>query len=144
MKCSEVMTDNPACCLPGDLVSQAARVMRREHVGPVPVISDEQTRELIGIVTDRDLAIKVVAESRDSNKTTVGEVMTNTIVACRGDDDMSSAIAAMEEHQIRRIPVIDQGGRIVGIISQADVATRVHEPERTAEMVEEISRAAYA
>jgi CBS domain-containing protein len=110
----------------------------------VPVISDEQTRELIGIVTDRDLAIKVVAESRDSNKTTVGEVMTNTIVACREDDDMSSAIAAMEEHQIRRIPVIDQSGRIVGIISQADVATRVHEPERTAEMVEEISRAAYA
>jgi len=144
MKCSEVMTDNPVCCLPGDSVSQAARVMRREHVGPVPVISDEQTRELIGIVTDRDLAIKVVAESRDSNKTTVGEVMTNTIIACREDDDMSSAIAAMEEHQIRRIPVIDQGGRIVGIISQADVATRVHEPERTAEMVEEISRAAYA
>jgi CBS domain-containing protein len=144
MKCSEVMTDNPVCCLPGDLVNQAARVMRREHVGPVPVISDEQTRELIGIVTDRDLAIKVVAESRDSNKTTVGEVMTNTIVACREDDDMSSAIAAMEEHQIRRIPVIDQSGRIVGIISQADVATRVHEPKRTAEMVEEISRAAYA
>ncbi len=144
MKCSEVMTDNPVCCLPGDLVSQAARVMRREHVGPVPVISDEQTRELIGIVTDRDLAIKVVAESRDSNKTTVGEVMTNTIVACREDDDLSSAIAAMEEHQIRRIPVIDQAGRIVGIISQADVAIRVHEPEETAEMVEEISRAAYA
>jgi CBS-domain-containing membrane protein len=70
--------------------------------------------------------------------------MTNTIIACREDDDMSSAIAAMEEHQIRRIPVIDQGGRIVGIISQADVATRVHEPKRTAEMVEEISRAAYA
>jgi CBS domain-containing protein len=144
MKCSEVMTDNPVCCLPGDSVSQAARVMRREHVGPVPVISDEQTRELIGIVTDRDLAIKVVAESRDSKKTTVGEVMTNTIIACREDDDMSSAIAAMEEHQIRRIPVIDQGGRIVGIISQADVATRVHAPKRTAEMVEEISRGAYA
>jgi CBS domain-containing protein len=144
MKCSEVMTDNPVCCLPGDSVSQAARVMRREHVGLVPVISDEQTRELIGIVTDRDLAIKVVAESRDSNKTTVGEVMTNTIIACREDDDMSSAIAAMEEHQICRIPVIDQGGRIVGIISQADVATRVHEPKRTAEMVAEISRGAYA
>lgn len=142
MKCSEVMTDNPVCCLPGDSVSQAARVMRREHVGPVPVVSDERTRELIGIVTDRDLAIKVVAESRDPNSTTVGDVMTNTIVVCREDEDLCSAVAAMEEHQIRRIPVIDQGGRLVGIISQADVATRVHEPERTAEMVEEISRAA--
>ncbi len=68
--------------------------------------------------------------------------MTRAIVVCREDDDLSSAIAAMEEYQIRRIPVIDRGGRIVGIISQADVATRLHELEKTAEMVEEISRAA--
>ena len=140
MKCNEVMTDNPVCCLPGDSVSQAARVMRREHVGPVPVVSDERTRELIGIVTDRDLAIKVVAELRDPNHTTVSDVMTNTIVVCREDDDLSSAIAAMEEHQIRRIPVIDQGGRIVGIISQADVANRVR--ESMVEMFEGIPRAA--
>ncbi len=140
MKCSEVMTDNPVCCLPNDSVSQAARVMRREHVGPVPVVSDERTKEIIGIITHRDLAIKVVAESRDPNRTTVGEVMTHTIVVCREDDDLSNAIAAMEEYQIRRIPVIDQGGRLVGMISQADAATGVH--ERTAEMVEEISRAA--
>src|SRR6266850_4896094 len=140
MKCSEVMTENPVCCLPSDSVSQVARVMRREHIGPVPVVSDERTKEIIGIVTDRDLAIKVVAESRDPNRTTVGDVMTHTIVVCRENDDLSSAIAAMEEYQIRRIPVIDQGGRIVGIISQADVATLLHEPQTTAEMVEEISR----
>ena len=142
MKCREVMTENPVCCLPNDSVSQAARVMRREHIGPVPVVNDDRTRELIGIVTDRDLAIKVVAESRDPNRTTVADVMTHTIVVCREDDSLSSAIAAMEEYQIRRIPVIDQGGRIVGIISQADVATRVYETEQSAEMVEEISRAA--
>jgi CBS domain-containing protein len=142
MKCREVMTDNPVCCLPHDSVSQVARVMRREHIGPVPVVTNEQTREIIGIVTDRDLAIKVVAEGRDPNRTTVGDVMTHTIVVCRDDDDLSSAIAAMEEYQIRRVPVIDQGGRLVGIISQADVATRFHEREITAEMVEEISRAA--
>jgi len=116
--------------------------MRREHIGPVPVVNDDRTRELIGIVTDRDLAVKVVAESRDPNRTTVADVMTHTIVVCREDDSLSSAIAAMEEYQIRRIPVIDQGGRIVGIISQADVATRVYETEQSAEMVEEISRAA--
>ncbi|MDX6406535.1 MAG: hypothetical protein QOH70_3990 [Blastocatellia bacterium] len=142
MKCREVMTDNPVCCLPNDSVSQAARVMRRERIGPVPVVGDERTREIIGIVTDRDLAIKVVAESRDPNRTTVGDVMTHTIVVCREDDDVSTAIAAMEEYQIRRIPVIDQGGRIVGIISQADVATRPYLPAQTAEMIQEISRAA--
>ena len=139
MKCGEVMTANPVCCLPGDSVSQAARLMRRERIGPVPVVSNEQTREIIGIITDRDLAIKVVAESRDPNRTTVGDVMTHTIVVCREDDDLSSAIAAMEEYQIRRIPVIDQGGRLVGIISQADVAMRLYE---RAEMGKEISRAA--
>jgi CBS domain-containing protein len=136
------MTDNPVCCLPNDSVSQVARVMRREHIGPVPVVSSDQTREIIGIVTDRDLAIKVVAEGRDPNRTTVGDVMTHTIFVCRDDDDVSSAIAAMEEYQIRRVPVIDLGGRLVGIISQADVATRFNEREITAEMVEEISRAA--
>ena len=88
MKCSEVMTDNPVCCLPHDSVGQAARVMRREHIGPVPVVNDERNREIVGIVTDRDLAIKVVAESRDPNRTTVGDVMTHTIVVCREDDDL--------------------------------------------------------
>jgi CBS domain-containing protein len=142
MKCREVMTDNPVCCLPNDLVSQAARVMRREHIGPVPVVNDERSRELIGIVTDRDLAIKVVAELRDPSRTRVGDVMTRTIVVCREDDDLSTAIAAMEEYQIRRIPVIDHDGRIVGMISLADVAIRSHVPRTTAELVEEISRAA--
>ena len=142
MKCSEVMTDNPVCCLPNDSVSQVARVMRREHIGAVPVVSSDRTREIIGIITDRDLAIKVVAEGRDPNRTTVSDVMTHTIVVCREDDDLSSALAAMEEYQIRRIPVIDQGGRLVGIVSQADVATRFYEPVVRAKMVEEISRAA--
>jgi CBS domain-containing protein len=142
MKCNEVMTDNPVCCLPNDSVGQAARVMRREHIGPVPVVSDERTKEIIGIVTDRDLAIRVVAESRDPNRTTVGDVMTHTVVVCREDDDLTSAIAAMEEYQIRRIPVIDQGGHLVGIISQGDVSPRVNRPKTTAAMIEEISRAA--
>src|SRR5207247_2009718 len=75
MNCREVMTDNPVCCLPTDTVSQAARTMRREDVGPVPVVSDDQHKLLIGIVTDRDLAIKVVAESRDPNNTRVSDVM---------------------------------------------------------------------
>lgn len=138
----EVMTENPVCCLPDDLVSAAARVMRREGVGAVPVINDEQRKQLIGIVTDRDLAIKVVAESRNPNHTMVQDVMTSTIVVCREREDLSSAIGAMEEHQIRRIPVVDEDGRIVGIISQADVATLWQEPRPTAETREEISQAA--
>ena len=116
--------------------------MRREGVGALPVINDEQKKQLIGIVTDCDLAIKVVAESRDPNHTAVQDVMTSTVVVCREREDLSSAIRAMEEHQIRRLPVVDDDGRIVGIILQADVATRLHEPQQTAEMLEEISQAA--
>ena len=142
MKCREVMTDNPVCCLPNDLASQCARVMRREHIGAIPVVSDERTKEIIGIVTDRDLATKVVAESRDPNRTLVSDVMTHTIVVCREDDELSSAIAAIEEYEIRRIPVIDQGGRLVGIISQADVNIPAHKRGLTAVGVAEISRAA--
>jgi CBS domain-containing protein len=142
MFCREAMTENPVCCLPNDLVSVPARVMRREDVGAVPVINDEQQKQLIGIVTDRDLAIKVVAESRDPNHTMVHDVMTSTIVVCREREDLSSAIRAMEEHQIRRVPVVDDDGRIVGIISQADVAARLYELRQTAEMLEDISRAA--
>ena len=135
------MTENPVCCLPNDSVSQAARVMRREHISPVPVVSDERTKEIIGIVTDRDLAIKVVAESRDPNRTTVGDVMTHAIVVCRESDDLSSALSAMEEYQIRRVPVIDHRGRLVGIISQEDVSSGIHKPT-SAVLMAEISRAA--
>lgn len=125
MKCRDVMAENPVCCLPGDNVGQAARLMRRERVGSVPVVTDELRRDLIGIVTDRDLAFKVVGESRDAIRTRVYDVMTSTIVACRDDDDVISALLAMEEHQIRRVPVIDDAGRLVGIISEGDVSVRV-------------------
>lgn len=142
MNCREVMTENPVCCLPTETIGAVARMMRREDVGAVPVINDERQKQLIGIVTDRDLAIKVVAESRDPNHTTVQAVMSTSIIACRSSDDFSSAIKAMEEYRIRHIPVLDDEGRIVGIISQADLAIRLHEPKQTAEIIEEISQAA--
>ncbi len=120
MKCQNVMTKNPNCCLPDDTVGQAARLMRHEHIGSVPVISDERSRMLVGIVTQRDLVAKVIAEKRDPSHTEIFEVMTRTIVACRNDDDVDSALAAMEDHNVRRLPVIDQDGRVVGIISKSD------------------------
>lgn len=144
MKCNEIMTKNPTCCLPGDTVDQAAQLMKDEDVGPVPVVADQQTKRLLGIVTDRDLAVKVVAEARQIAAVKVEEVMTRNPVTCREGDDLQKAIDAMEEHQIRRIPVVDDNDRIVGIIAQADIATRAHKPETTAEVVEEISRSAAA
>ena len=139
-KCSEVMTKDPVCCLPNDSVTKAAELMKSENIGSIPVIESEQTRKLIGIVTDRDLALKIVSEGRDAKSTNVETVMTRKIVTCLADDDLQKALDAMAEHQLRRIPVVNNDHKIVGIIAQADVATRVDQPEKTAEMVKEISQ----
>ena len=139
-QCSDLMTKDPVCCLPESTVADAARLMKRENIGPIPVIENEQTRKLVGIVTDRDLALKIVAEGRDAASTKVEAVMTRKVVTCRADDDLQKALDAMSEHQLRRIPVVDNDSRILGIISQADVATRGNQPEKTAAVVKEISR----
>jgi len=138
-KCNEVMTKNPVCCLPSDTVSKVAGLMKSKDIGGVPIIENEQTKKLIGIVTDRDLALKIVADGRDPKSTKAEEVMTRKLITCRPDDDVESAMKAMAQYQLRRIPVVDNDDRLVGIISQADVATRVDEPEKTAEVVKEIS-----
>ncbi len=139
-RCDEVMTRNPVCCLPTTLAAGAAQLMKRENIGPIPVIEGEQTRRLVGIVTDRDLALKIVAEGRDAQSTKVEAVMTHKVVTCRAEDDVQKALDAMAEHQLRRIPVVDKEGKILGIIAQADVATRVNQPDKTAEVVKGISQ----
>jgi CBS domain-containing protein len=139
-KCNEVMTKNPVCCLPDDMVMKAAELMKSQNIGSIPVIENEQTEKLVGIVTDRDLALKIIAEGRDAKSTKVESVMTRKVVTCRADDDLQKALDAMAEHQLRRIPIVDNDNKVVGIIAQADVATRADQPEKTAEMVKEISR----
>ena len=140
-KCNEVMSKNPLCCLPEDLVSKAAGMMKSENVGSIPVVENEQTKKLVGIVTDRDLALRLAAEGLDAKSTKVDAVMTRKVVTCRGEDDLQKALDAMAEHQLRRIPVVDGDHKIVGIIAQADVATRIDQPQKTGEMVKEISQA---
>jgi len=139
-KCNEVMTKNPVCCQPNDKVVKAAKLMKSENIGSIPVIENEQTKKLVGIVTDRDLTLKIVAEGLDAKSTKVDAVMTRKVVTCLASDDLQKALDAMSEHQLRRIPVVDNDNKIVGIIAQADVATRVNQPEKTAEMVKEISQ----
>jgi CBS domain-containing protein len=138
--CSEVMTRNPISALPDDTVVMVAQIMRERDIGSVPVVQDQTSRKLIGIVTDRDLALNVVAAGRDPNLIPVRDVMTKDVVTCREDDDVQTALNAMAKHQLRRIPVVDADDALVGIIAQADVATRINEPEKTGEVVKEISQ----
>jgi CBS domain-containing protein len=138
--CSDVMTRNPVCALPKDTVVMVAQIMKERDIGPVPVVKDTTSRKLIGIVTDRDLALKVVATGHNPNEILVEDVMTKDVVTCHEDDDVQTALDAMASHQLRRIPVVDADNSLVGIIAQADVATRMDEPEKTGEVVKEISQ----
>jgi CBS domain-containing protein len=137
--CQEIMTRNPACCEPGDTAEQVAVLMRNHNVGSVPVVASLASLELVGIVTDRDLTIKVLAEGRDPRDATVGEVMTARPTTCNPEDQISRALETMARHRVRRLPVVDHG-KVIGIIAQADIATRLNAPADTAALVEEISR----
>ena len=139
-KCNEVMTKYPICCLPSDSVAKAAELMKSGNFGSIPVIENEQTQKLVGIVTDRDLALTIVAEGRDAKSTKVETVMTRQVVSCLADDDLQKVLDAMAKQKLRRIPIVDPENRLVGIITQADVATRINQPGKTAEMVKEISQ----
>lgn len=139
-KCRDLMTKDPACCVATETVRYAAEIMKEYDVGVVPVVENRDGKRLVGIVTDRDLAVKVLGAKRDPGQVTIGQVMSRDLVSCSPDDDCEQAVQLMEAHRIRRIPAIDRSGRVVGIISQCDVALRLHEADKTAELVTEVSR----
>ncbi len=140
MRCTNVMTKEVYCCLPTDTLEEVASVMQSEDVGPVPIVEDLDTRELLGIVTDRDIALRAVARGLDARNTPAERVMTRELVTCKPEDSVETVLDLMANHQLRRLLVVDGGQRLVGIISQADVATRLNETDKVAEVVEEISR----
>lgn len=134
------MTMDPTCCLASDPVTRAAQIMRDEDVGSVPVVEDSATKRLVGILTDRDIVVKLIAGSKDCGNVKVEEVMSRNPVTCQAEEDIQNAMDRMSQHQIRRIPVVDGRGRVQGIISQADLATRIDRPEKTADLLEDISQ----
>ena len=138
-KCSDVMTKDVVTCTSDASIVEVAQLMKTEDIGPVLIVDNETSHTLVGIVTDRDIVIKVIADGQDTNTTRVGDVMSKKLVTCHADDDVGIAMKAMAQFQLRRIPVVEDNMRLVGIISQADVATRVDAPEKTAEVVKEIS-----
>lgn len=137
--CSEIMTENPICCFPDDTVIMVAQLMKIKDIGAVPVIENETSRKLVGIVTDRDLTLEVVANGRDPATARVKDVMTPNVLTCHANDDVHKVLDAMTGYQLRRIPIVDSEDQIVGIISQADVATRLDQPKSTANVLKEIS-----
>lgn len=141
MTCAEVMTPSPTCCSPQHTTIDAAELMRREDVGLVPVAS-EDGRKLIGVLTDRDIVLKCVAEGRDPRSTAVIDIMSTDIVTCLPQESVETIMELMATRQVRRIPIVDRDGSLVGIVSQADVATRIANPQETGQVVQAISEPA--
>lgn len=141
-QCQDIMTTDPVCCVPGDTVADAARMMQREDIGAVPVVNNHQQRQLVGIITDRDLALGVVAAGRDPHQTEVGTVMTRDLVTCYAEDALQQAMRVMLRAEVRRLPIVDHQQRLVGIIAQADLVTGPTTPTQTAALVEHIAQPA--
>ena len=110
------MTKDPAACEPGDSIRKVAGLMKQEDVGSVPVVESADSRRLIGIITDRDIVVKVVAGGRAAESATVKDAMTPNPASCREDDDVDQALKLMKERQVRRMPIVDAEGRLTGII----------------------------
>lgn len=127
MKAEEIMTANPACCTPDDTVERAAALMEENDCGCIPVVEDQETRKLAGVVTDRDIALRGVGRGHDAS-TPVRELMSSDVSCCTPDSDIEEAERIMEERQVRRVPVIDEAGCCVGMIAQADLV-RAADPE---------------
>jgi CBS domain-containing protein len=132
----DAMTEDPRSIGASTSVVEAARLMRDEHIGSLPITDGDR---LVGMITDRDITTRVVAEAADLATTSVGDVNSQDLISVEPDKDLEEALRLMARHQIRRLPVVE-GGRLVGIVAQADIALTLSEDEKkTGELVEAIS-----
>jgi CBS domain-containing protein len=135
-KVHELMTERPRAVTPDTLVSEAAQLMKSEDVGALPVLDGDQ---LAGIVTDRDIVLRAVASEKDPKGMPVREVASREVTTIGPDDSLSDALELMARAQVRRVPVVDEGNRLVGMLAQADVALQAKEKD-VGELVGEISK----
>ena len=136
-KAKDVMTQNPQVVTADASVQEAARLMKSEDTGVLPVVESQGARRVVGVITDRDIAIRVVAEGRSS--ATVRDAMSTGVRTCKQDDDVKDVMKLMASEQVRRVPIVDDRGELVGIVSQADIVLEADD-KRAEETVERISQ----
>ena len=141
MKVREIMTANPACCVATDTAQHVAKMMGDRNVGSVPVVDDSQSRKLLGIITDRDLCLAIVAQGLNPTNTEIKPYVKKQPLSCRDGENLETCARLMQQHQIRRVPVVDNQGRVIGIVAQADLALKAN-PGTLQKTVREISKTA--
>jgi len=135
-KVRDVMTTGPVCVTPDTPVSVVAEVMETDDIGAVPVVEDDR---LTGVITDRDIVIRAVAKGKDPRGMQVRDIYSREVVVVTPDDKLQDVVSIMSKEQIRRLPVVDEENRVVGMVAQADIAIQAKE-KMVGEMVEEISK----
>lgn len=143
MLAREIMTEKVECVTPQDDLAHAARIMRDRDVGIVPVVEADDGQRLLGVITDRDIAIRHVAEGHGGDCRVEEAMSRDDLVVARPDDDVDSVMRSMREHQVRRVPVVEDG-RLVGIIAQADLALDTSDDSAVGRTVESISEPAHS
>jgi CBS domain-containing protein len=134
---SDVMTPDPVCCTLRTSLDEVARLMVQHDCGQIPVL-DESDRP-IGVITDRDIVCRVVAKGQNPSAQTAELCMSHPVFTVRAEASLDDVVATVQRHQIRRVPVVDEGGACAGIISQADIARAIREGD-VAHLLREVSR----
>ncbi len=140
MEVREIMSENPACATAETNLQEVARMMVDNDCGCIPIVDREDTKRPIGMLTDRDITIRTVAEGKNPLNLTAGDVMTENVVTVTPDMSVEECCNLMEDKQIRRIAVVDQKGACCGMVAQADIAINAGD-RKTADMVQEVSKA---
>ena len=138
MTARDLMTSNPACCTMDTPLQDVARMMLRCDCGEIPVVERDDLKKPVGVVTDRDIVCRAIAKGRNPTSLSAGDVMSSPAVTARQSDQLDAIRQLMESHQIRRIPIVDEGGQICGIVSLADIARRDTE-KQAGQVVKEVS-----
>ena len=138
MNVRDVMTARPRCGSPDMPLSQVAELMETQDIGAIPILDGDQ---LVGMITDRDIVVRAVAKEKDPREMPSRAISSSELVTVGPDQDLSDALHLMAEHQLRRLPVVDDGNRLVGVVSQADIALEARD-QSVGEMVAEISKPA--
>jgi CBS domain-containing protein len=133
---NDLMTPNPRTIEQDKPVAEAAKMMRDEDVGLAPIVDGDR---LVGTVTDRDIAIRIVAEGKDPQTTKVIDIASRELITIDPQQDLDEALRLMAHHQVRRLPVVEEDGKLVGVVAQADIAEHAS-GKKTGEVVEQISK----
>lgn len=139
MKIRDIMTRDPACAALSDSAQRVAKTLCDDNIGSMPVVADRESKKLVGMITDRDLCCSVIAQGMDPKTTKIEKLVSLSPFSCRDGENIVACERLMQEHQVRRIPIVDAEDRVIGIVSQADLALR-DEPERVSKTVAEISK----